>query len=575
MTQKHSRISAKEMIAGLSRLRLEFTPSATAEKRRIIDALRSLTISNFKQLLEYHELLCFMQAYPDDARIGALADDELGRFGQRVKQFRHNHPKDSALDDTAMVNTAIHYSYSLHMARWLLRHFPDDVEIDWNAYNEKEGDPVAGMLPLLALHMENDGIDDEDLGTSDWVAKATAGRNTLRWLICELDRLQMPDDIRHYMYDNAELQLCWQLGESKCARTLAKLPDREIYYQQEAIRKHKIDLKKSVQEEAPNLKLVSREQGREIIETQIRALLPRHRELYPATFANPDEVYITTPGRGLEIYIIGMEPEHRMPLESNYGALLIKNGVPIGYGISVIFFDRCEIAINIFDSFRSGEASLIFEHFVKIFHHHFGAGNFIMRRWQVGYENEEGIQSGSYWFYYKLGFRSIDPQVDALARAEWRKIKRDGRRGPALTDKYRSDEKTLKKLATSDMHWSAEPGRGKHYKELSVIKLGYAVTDAVAAEFEGDRSRAFEAMLQHAQAALGITYRDWTPLEKLQLERFSAILFLIKDLERWNDSEKNAMVDIIKAKSAKTEKGYIGLLQAHHRFKEALGKIGF
>jgi hypothetical protein len=190
-----------------------------------------------------------------------------------------------------------------------------------------------------------------------------------------------------------------------------------------------------------------------------------------------------------------------------------------------------------------------------------------MRRWQVGYENEEGIQSGSYWFYYKLGFRSIDPQVEALARAEWRKIKRD--------DKYRTDEKTLKKLATSDMHWSVEPGRGKQYKELSVIRLGYAVTDVVAAEFEGDRTRASDATLQHAQTALEITYRDWTPPEKLQLERFSAILYLIKDLARWNDSEKNAMIDIIKAKSAKTEKRYIGLLQAHHRLKDALAKIGF
>src|SRR3989304_2951445 len=114
-----------------------------------------------------------------------------------------------------------------------------------------------------------------------------------------------------------------------------------------------------------------------------------------------------------------MRPLDRMPLEVNYSALLMKNGVPIGYGIAVLFFDQCEIAINVFDTFRSAEASVIFDHFFRVFYHHFGGRAFLMRRWQVGYENEEGLQSGSFWFYFKLGFRPIDPKTNALALEEW------------------------------------------------------------------------------------------------------------------------------------------------------------
>lgn len=564
MTQNRPKMSVKVNLELLARVRLEFTPPAAAEKRRIIETFKGMPISNARQLFEYHELLCFIQAYPDDPRIVALADGELARFSERVKKLWKKRPKVAGLDDTGIVDTKISYPYNLHMARWLLRHFGDAVEIDWDAYNEKDGDPVSGMLPLFALYMENDGIDDEDLGTTDWVIRGAGGRNTLRWLVNQIDRLQIPDEFRQYMYDNAELRLSWQLGESKCARTLAKIPGREIYFQNDPIKKHRIDLRKSISLQPPELMLVPRDQGRDLIETQIRALLPRHRELYPATYANPAEVYITSPGRGLEVYIIGMEPEHRMPLESNYGALLIKNGVPIGYGISIIFFDRCEIAINIFDSFRSGEASSIFEHFVRVFYHHFGARNFLMRRWQVGFENDEGIKSGSYWFYYKLGFRSIAPSVDELAKSQWHKIR--------LDKNYRSDKKTLEKLALSDMHWSASGG-GEPYEELSVIKLGLAVTDTIAREFDGDRGQALSQSSRLVQKSLAVSSLDWPPLERQQFERFAPMLYMTGDLAIWTDSEKNALIEIIKAKAAPTEIGYIGLLQKHRRLEAALRKI--
>jgi hypothetical protein len=222
---------------------------------------------------------------------------------------------------------------------------------------------------------------------------------------------------------------------------------------------------------------------------------------------------MTSPGRGLEIYMVGMKPENRMPLETNYSGLLIKNGVPIGYAISVLLFERCEIAINVFDTFRSGEASIIFNHFFRVFYHHFGGRAFLMRKWQVGHENEEGLQSGSFWFYYKLGFRAIDPNVNNLAKAEAAKIGKD--------NSYRSDIRTLKKLALSDLLVDLRPKPRRPFSELLVSDIGMAVTDDIARNFGGDGRRALRNSLKAVSSALGIRFPGKLAAnELLAFERF-------------------------------------------------------
>jgi len=554
----------KSLIAQLSALKFSFSRSDAGLKADLIEALSKRKVAPAASLIEYHETLCFMQAYPDDKRISQLVDRELTEFMGRVDEFKRRNLASIALDDTGMAGTMINYPYNLFMARWLVENHGAAVDIDWDDYNEKSGDPLSGILPLLALYPENDGIDDEDLATTDWIKLAGGKRNSLRWLIERLDSLEISPDVRNYIYDNSELSLKWRLGSTKCARTLAKIPPEYISYQRRPLKKERIDLHRSVRRAAPELKLLPREIALETIQTLIRALLPRHRELYPATFANPDEVYVTTPGRGLDIYILGMLPTRRMPLESNYSALLVKNGVPIGYGISVVFFDRCEIAINVFDSFRAGEAGMIFEHFVRLFYHHFGARDFLMRRWQVGYENEEGIKSGSFWFYYKLGLRSLDLKIDEMASQEWQKISSD--RG------YRTSAKTLKRLARSDMHISPGNINRKAYSELAVTKLGFAVTKMVAEKFAGDRQAALEWSISKVKRA-GISSANLNRLEKIQYRRFSPLLALIDDLDNWTAGEKSLLLRVIRAKAASREIEYIRLLQKHSRFKAALEKL--
>ena len=558
-------LKTTDLIESLAGLKFLFSPSNSKRKIAVIEKLRERKLRNPLSLIKYYDTLCFLQAYPDNATLLRLVDDELADFAGRVEYFREiNGPDDDRLDDTGMVDTAIHYPYNIHMARWLVNNYGPSVEIDWDDYSDKEADPISGLLSVFALYMENDGVDDENLTTEDWIAMAMGGSQfTLSWLLEKLNRIKASFEIKQYIYDNFELTLKWHLGRTKAARTLAKNPPRRVYLQKMPLKKQKIDLRKSIKKAAPPLSLLSAKAGSEIIDTLIQAQLPRHRELYPVLYANPWEVYLTSPGRGLDIFILGMRADDRMPLETNYSALLVKNGVPIGYGIAVLFFERCEIAINVFDTFRSGEASLIFEHFFRVFYHHFGGRAFLMRRWQVGHENEEGLKSGSFWFYFKLGFRPIDPEINELAQIEWSRIRHDRT--------YRTDIKTLKRLALSDMVIDLRPKVEKRYQELSVSNIAFALTRTIAEKYKGDGRKAESDSIRFTRNVLdAANLKSWTASEQLQLRRWSPLLALIPNLSEWKRSEKRHLLRIIKSKAARAEKDYVKLLQDHRRLRHAL-----
>ena len=146
------------------------------------------------------------------------------------------------------------------------------------------------------------------------------------------------------------------------------------------------------------------------------ALSARNRELYPLLHANPQDVWLADLERGIRIALVGVLPESRLPLESYYSYLVLKNGIPVGYGGGSLLFDRLELAGNIFESFRQGESAYIFSQVYRTFFHLCGAPYLLVPRYQVGYENEEALQSGAFWFYHKLGFRPEDPAVLALAQ---------------------------------------------------------------------------------------------------------------------------------------------------------------
>jgi hypothetical protein len=60
----------------------------------------------------------------------------------------------------------------------------------------------------------------------------------------------------------------------------------------------------------------------------------------------------------------------------------------------------------------------------------------------------------------------------------------------------------------------------------------------------------------------------------LSLKEFAPVLALIPDLSDWSREEKQALVEIIRAKAGVDEKRYLRLMQRHEQFRNELIKLG-
>ena len=119
---------------------------------------------------------------------------------------------------------------------------------------------------------------------------------------------------------------------------------------------------------------------------------------------------------------MGVPPGKRLPLRAYHAAMIFKNGVPVGYFEGISLFERMESGFNLYYTFRDGETAWLYARILNIFRHLLGVTAFSIDPYQIGYENEEGIESGAFWFYRKLGFRPTRPEIMKLVLNEEKKI---------------------------------------------------------------------------------------------------------------------------------------------------------
>jgi len=554
----------------LAKLRLQFHTTANDEKVEAIKKLSSADIDQLSHLINYHDTLCFMRAYPDGPQLARLVESELRAFGQRVLRFTQR--KDDAgaaqLMNSGLVNSTTVHPFGYDLTCLLLKRYPQSMELDWSANNETLNDRLLDTLPLLVAWQENDALGlDCDVQAADWLKRADGNREgPLLTFVRLLESSGLPHPVQEHLFENLQMEITWRLGRSQASRTLARWPAGRKFYQRTVLRVRTNDLRAELVDTAAPLKLAGRPEGTKLVQVINEAMAVRNRELLPITSANPDEVYLYRPGRGLMIALFGMHPDSRLPLESNFGALLVRNGMPIGYGVAATLFDRVEIAINVFPEQRSGESSYIFEQFFRLFYHHFGSRAFVVRKRQMGYGEDEALHSGAFWFYYKLGFRALDHTVRSLAEKEHDKQRR--RHG------YRTPLSIMHKLSVSDVLFHADPAQMDNWRDMSTENLAYVVTDYFARKHRGDRQRGAGRAKDTVSKALDLTgLSEWSLRELDGFKRLAPLLASIPKLESWNAQDKADLVRIIRAKPGPHERSFVLLCATHARLKLAIEKL--
>jgi hypothetical protein len=346
-----------------------------------------------------------------------------------------------------------------------------------------------------------------------------------------------------------------------------RLPVRKVFYHREPlIRRKDVSLQAELEKQSPQLQLLSQKQGEAILDMAREASTVRYRELYGFTHGDPKGVFKTNIGRGVDIFVMGLPSELRLPLRAYHAAMIFKNGVPVGYFEGLSLFERMESGFNLYYTFRDGETAWLYARTLNIFRHLIGVTAFSLDPYQIGHENEEGIESGAFWFYRKLGFRPTKPDIRKLVAREEEKL--------ASRSSYRTSAPTLRKLAAGPMIFELDRSRTGDWDRFQLRDIGFAVQRQMAARFGGEAERMRSESVKAVARALKIDTAQWNGDELTALRDFAVVLSLVPDLGRWSTVEKQQLVQIIQAKAGKDEARYLRLMQRYSRLRKELIRLG-
>jgi hypothetical protein len=416
-------------------------------------------------------------------------------------------------------------------------------------------------------------LDEESLVEANvpYVRWLQAGSKTpgqeLPWLIGRFRQLPLPSADIAEMYDSLGIPVRWELGNARASRTRNRHPVRKFFYHREPlIRRNEVSLAKELDAPPLPVEKLSRIEGERILDHGREGMAVRHRELYAFTHGDPAHVLKAEAGRGVEIFICGLRPQRRLPLRTYHGFLTFKNGVQVGYGDLVTFFERTELAFNHYYTFREGESAWLYARIMRLFRQVFGVTCFSVDPYQIGFQNEEAIESGAFWFYRKLGFRPLNPALATLVDAEERKI--------AARPGYRTPARTLRKISTGHIVYEAPGTPQGAWDRFHIRNIGLAVQRRMAKDFHSETSEIRSASVAAVTWALGLRLQGWSESERQAVPNLALALALIPNLGLWPDSQKAALARIIRAKAGSDELRYVHLLQRHARLREAILKLG-
>lgn len=558
---------AGRLIDALTAAAPRFSREDRRLKLRLLAALAERPIREPRALAHLHETLCFLQAYPDDAEVLARVDRALERYRARIDHLGRTPAR--RLDDSGIAGTTLRYPFGFPMARWLATRFPSDVDVAWETFTEDER--LQEALPLLLDRAEEDGLSDEGgLGWRRWLRVAKGGRRMtdLQLLVELFERARLAEETRDWLFESLELDIEWSLRDPRASRTLARLEWPRPFFHgptgREALRRpDRAAFLRTVRRPLASLRRAPRRLAEALIEAARLAMGTRLRELYAFSHANPDDVLVADPGRGLRIALIGILPAHRLPFHGYYAYLALKNGVPIGYGGGWQLFGVLEVGVNVFESFRRGESAFIVGQVLRAYHQALGMRAVVVDPYQIGHDNAEALKSGAFYFYRRLGFRPHDPTVRRLLEQEEHQIARDR--------SYRTPLPVLRRMARSEISLALAPGEANAERRLRGGDLAAVVTDHIARRFKGDRRAAARRASAEICKALAVPdLAEWAPAERRHFEQLALVIGLIPDLAHWPAADRRRLVRVLRAKGGGSEVRYTRLLDGHRRLERSL-----
>ena len=418
------------MLDELAAMKAQFGPEAGRRAEKLLERSRQRQFKDTEDLIRLHEIALFLRAHPQSAGVARRADAILLTFAERICGADRDRLDDPEISGIA--GTAVSTNFGPEFARSLWRRYPGALSIDWEnfAHPERLGIVLGRLLPAAyELYAVEPHV--------DWRAWMERAGIDIAWLL---------DRVEPAKYELLEIPLCWAFPQ-RASRSALRLPGRrKLFYHSGPFLKRS-DVSIAAEMAAPPIPaaLVAEAEAKEVLGVIVDASAVRYRELYGFEHPDASHVYHADLGRGVDVYFFGASAEARLPVRAYHSGMFFKNGVPMGYVEALSLLERCEVGFNLYYTFREGETAWLYARILKLLREQLGVARFSIDPYQLGHENEEAIESGAFWFYYKLGFRPADQEAAKLAEAEAAKI--------AARPGYRSRPATLRALARAPLFY--------------------------------------------------------------------------------------------------------------------------
>jgi hypothetical protein len=613
--------SLNVLLTNLEATKSLYSHDTAAETKSLLDQLSTRIFEDTTSLLRFHETLLFLRAFPQSQAVVAQTEKLLNTFHQRIELLRTSGADMEVLDDfdaSGLAGTTMQDTLNFEAARWLARRIPSNVEIAWEDYEEERamGSTWPRFIPLL----EEDADVEANIPWRRWLDTARGRERDFGFLIRHFEQLPTTPRARAELYDSLRLPLRWHLKNLKLSRTRNWARPRRLFIHTEPlITRSQVSLASELSQPLPRLTKLSRREGEQIMHFIREVMVVRYRELYGTTLGDPASVVRADLGRGVVMYFWNLPPDRRLPLRAYVAGFTLKNGVPINYIEAIGLCEWIEVGFNTFYTYRQGETAWIYAQALRCLHAYTKATTISIYPYQIGQQNDEALDSGAFWFYRKLGFRSGDPVLEKLARSEEQKI--------AANPKYRTPKKTLKRLAEAHVFYEIATPTVRHdieamldarrnqsrsgarmqptacpelvegaqavgkltssnqapkgrmgdsgpWDTFSTRTLALRVNRRMAREFSGDATKLRDSSMKQITRALRLNPKRWTTTELQALENWSLILAMIPDLATWSPQEKRELIKLIQSQASPNEMHYLRETQRHSRLRHTLLRLG-
>lgn len=550
--------TARALLAELQKLRHMHEAVSTSKKIAVLKQLARLRFKTAAELQEFHDLLIFCRAYPDSPELLAAANELLDSFALRsdLRRFCEE------LASSGIAGCPIDYRFFYPMALWLAQRWGAKLQIDWPELEEPEN--LMSIIPVLSSFSESAQYDDYDFSPRQWLQRLkNADESDASFLVKRIAAIYRTDQEREALHDKLDLPYRLLPGPTTPSITEACYPVKRIAFANSETRRGRPDLRRLMQDRQCRVRSMGGTDARALIDLARTTMVTHERDMDVFSKASVNDVRLLDCGGGLQFALMGMQATQRYLLPALYGFLMLRNGVSIGYYQASVLFDSADLALNMFSTFRGADAAWIIARAIAVTHQLFGCRTFTLDGYQLGYNNRDGLESGVWWFYYKLGFRPRDREIKKLVKKELAVMKR--RPG------HRSSIATLEKFSEQNMYFELDKNTAKEDVFALCWNIAPGLSSYLTERFGADREKGLRVCAIEAAQRLGLRKLPrMSADERHAWFGWAPLVLQLKGVGRWNTANKKKLAKIMRAKGGPGESSYSKLLLEHKVLQRAI-----